>query len=340
MSEISMPGIGNGACGNGTNDTSVEHDVKHRRRATQQLRRIGRWFGSRRSPEQGELLDAVKAPKRKIARFAYHVLMVVCSLLMIYPILWMVFTSFKPTDTVFSTAGQLIPRQWTLDNYINGFQGFAGVSFWRYLANSLFICVLSTIGTVFSSAIVAYALSRLRFRGHKLLFGAVLLTMMMPAQILLVPQYLWYEKLGWTNSYLPLIVPYFFAIQGFFIYLFMNFIDGIPTSLDEAAKLDGCSYYTIFFRIILPLLKPAIVTASIFSFMWRWDDFLSALMYVSDTEKYPVSLALKLFTDPGTTSDYGAMIAMCCVSLIPSVLIFVFFQRQLVDGISTSGLKG
>ena len=294
----------------------------------------------RRFGTQRELLEPIRRPSSRVARVAYYVLMLAASFLMLYPIIWMVFSSFKPTNTVFSTAGELVPRQWTLANYVNGFKGFSGVPFWRFLLNSLFISVVSTIGTVLSSAIVAYALSRLRFRLRKLLFVLVLGTMMLPAQVLLVPQYLWYQKLGWTNSYLPLIVPYWFAIQGFFVYLLMSFMDDIPRSLDEAAKLDGCSYYGIFFRVIMPLLKPAIVTATIFSFMWRWDDFLSALMYVSDTEWYPASLALKLFTDPGTTSDYGAMIAMCCVSLVPSILIFAVFQKQLVQGASSSGLKG
>jgi multiple sugar transport system permease protein len=120
----------------------------------------------------------------------------------------------------------------------------------------------------------------------------------------------------------------------------MNFIDGVPKSLDEAAKIDGCSYYQIFTRIIFPLITPALVTGCIFSFMWRWDDFLSALLYVNDSAKYPVSLALKLFSDPGSSSDYGAMFAMASVSLIPSILIFFFFQKYLVEGVSTSGLKG
>lgn len=285
---------------------------------------------------RGQRLDRHRRP----AHIVYHVVVCAFALLMLYPIVWMLLSSFKPTETVFSTASQLIPTHWTLENYVHGFAGFSGVSFWRYLGNSLFIALTATLGTVISSAIVAYALKRLRFRGRRLLFVAMMISMMLPAQILLVPQYLWYQKLGWTNSYLPLIVPYCFAIQGFFVYLIMNFIDGIPTSLDEAAKLDGCSYYGIFFRIILPLLKPALVTSCIFSFMWRWDDFLSALMYVSDTEKYPVALALKLFSDPGSTSDFGAMFAMCCVSLVPSILIFLFFQRYLVKGVSTSGLKG
>ena len=164
--------------------------------------------------------------------------------------------------------------------------------------------------------------------------------MMLPGQILMVPQYLWYEKLGWVGGFAPLIVPFCFAIQGFFVYLMMNFIQGIPRELDEAAKIDGCSYYGIFGRIMLPLMSPALITGAIFSFMWRWDDFMSALLYIDDPYKYPVSLALKLFCDPGSSSDYGAMFAMAALSVIPIVLIFIFFQKYLVDGIATSGLKG
>lgn len=156
----------------------------------------------------------------------------------------------------------------------------------------------------------------------------------------LIPQYLWYQKLGWIGTYVPLIVPYFFAIQGFFVYLMTNFIEGIPRELDEAAKIDGYSYGGIFVNIILPLMKPALVTGGIFSFMWRWDDFLSALLYVNKSSRYPVSLALKLFCDPGSSSDYGAMFAMATLSILPAVCIFIFFQKYLVEGISTSGLKG
>ncbi|OZG63411.1 ABC transporter, permease protein [Bifidobacterium lemurum] len=273
-------------------------------------------------------------------RVVYHVFVMAFALLMIYPIIWMVFSAFKPTDTVFATAGQLIPTEWTLDNFVNGLKGFMGTGFVRFMGNSLLIAVIATAGTIASSAITAYALSRLRFPGRRILFVAMLVSMMLPAQVLMVPQYIWYQKLGWTDSYLPLIVPYCFAIQGFFIYLIMNFIDGIPRSLDEAAKIDGCSYYGIFFRVIVPLITPAVVTGCIFSFMWRWDDFLSALLYVNKTEWYPVSLALKLFSDPSSGSDYGAMFAMASISILPSVLIFLFFQKHLVQGVATSGLKG
>lgn len=278
--------------------------------------------------------------KQIISKSIYHLLVCGFGLVMIYPLIWMVMSSFKPTSTIFSTAGNLIPESFTLENYINGWKGFAGIGFGQFFKNSLFIAITATIGTVLSSAVVAFGLARCKFWGRKILFGAMLVSMMLPAQVLMIPQYLWYQKLGWVGSFIPLIVPYFFAIQGFFVYLMMNFIEGIPTELDEAAKIDGCSYYGIFVRIILPLIKPALITAGIFSFMWRWDDFLSALLYVSNSVQYPVSLALKLFSDPGSSSDYGAMFAMATLSILPAVLIFIFFQKYLVEGISTSGLKG
>lgn len=278
--------------------------------------------------------------KRIVGNTLYHVIIFLVGLVMIYPLIWMIMSSFKESNTIFTTAGSLIPEHFTFDNYINGWKGFAKITFATFYGNSILIAALATFGTIISSAIVAYGFARFKFRGKGILFSAMLLSMMLPAQVLMIPQYLWYQKLGWVGSYLPLIVPYFFATQGFFVYLISNFISGIPVELDEAAKIDGCSYWGIFVRIIVPLIKPAVVTGCIFSFMWRWDDFLSALLYVNKTSMYPVSLALKLFCDPGSSSDYGAMFAMATLSILPSVLIFIFFQKYLVEGISTSGLKG
>lgn len=278
--------------------------------------------------------------KRMVKKVIYHIIVFLIGIVMIYPLIWMVMSSFKEKSTIFTTAGSLIPEKFIFDNYVTGWKGFAKVSFATFFQNSLFIAVVATVGTVASSALVAYGFARFKFKGRNILFAAMLLSMMLPAQVLMIPQYLWYQKLGWVGSYIPLTVPYFFAIQGFFVYLISNFIEGIPGELDEAAKIDGCSYMGIFSRIMLPLIKPALVTTCIFSFMWRWDDFLSALLYVSKSSMYPVSLALKLFCDPGSSSDYGAMFAMATLSIMPSVLIFLFFQKYLVEGISTSGLKG
>lgn len=277
-----------------------------------------------------------KVVKRSIG----SVVICACGLIMIYPLIWMVMSSFKPNNTIFSTSTQLIPQNFTLENYVGGWQGFGDTSFATFFKNSLFVTVLGTVGTVISSALVAYGFSRFNFFGKKFLFVVLLVSMMLPAQVLMIPQYIWYQQLNWVGSYLPLIVPCFFATQGFFVYLMVNFIDGIPKDLDEAAKIDGCSYYSIFFRIILPLMVPALITACIFSFMWKWDDFLSSLLYLNKTTMYTVSLALQLFTDPNTSSNYGEVFAMSTLSLVPSLLLFIFFQKYMVEGISTTGLKG
>jgi len=282
----------------------------------------------------------MKTERKPWKEVLYHILVTLGALIMVYPLLWMVFSSFKPTEMVLPTSGQLIPVTWTLDNYVQGWKGFMGYSFATFFLNSFFISIVSTFGTLISSAFVAYALQRLQFRGKKLLFTLVLSTMMLPAQILMIPQFMWYRHLNWVGTYYPMILPYFFAIQGFFVYLIMNFIGGVPKDLDEAAKIDGCSYYVTFFRIILPLIVPALVTSAIFSFIWRWDDFLSALLYVNRASMRPISLALQLFNDPSSGSDIGSTLAMSTLSIIPATVLFLIFQKSLVEGIASTGIKG
>jgi len=163
--------------------------------------------------------------------------------------------------------------------------------------------------------------------------------MMIPSQIILIPQYILYNKLGFVGTIIPLVLPHFFG-QAFFIYQMMQFMKGIPRELDEAARIDGCSKYSIFVRIVLPLLKPSLVTTIIIQFYWKWDDFMGPLIYLNKPQSYPVSIAIKLFADSASTTDYGAMFAMSTLSLVPVFLIFLFFNKYLVDGVSTSGLKG
>ena len=270
----------------------------------------------------------------------YHILVAFGALVMVYPLLWMVFSSFKPTDDILPTAAQLLPAKWTLRNYIQGWKGFMGYTFSTFFLNSFFISLVSTFGTLLSSSLVAFALQRLKFPARRVLFILVLATMMLPAQILMIPQFMWYRHLNWVGTFYPMILPYFFAIQGFFVYLIMNFIGGIPKSLDEAAKIDGCSYYGIYARVILPLIVPALVTSAIFSFIWRWDDYLSALLYVNRPYMRPVALALQLFNDPSSGSDIGSTLAMSTLSIVPATIIFLIFQKSLVEGIASTGIKG
>ena len=280
------------------------------------------------------------AGKNRIKEIIYHILVTAGAFVMIYPLLWMVLSSFKPTEMVLPTAGQLIPSTWTLANYRQGWKGFMGYDFSTFFANSFLISILSTFGTLISSSLVAFALQRLKFKLRGVLFVLVLSTMMLPAQILMIPQFMWYRHLDWVGTYYPMILPYFFAIQGFFVYLIMNFIGGIPKSLDEAAKIDGCSYYGIFFRVVLPLIVPALITSAIFSFIWRWDDYLSALLYVNRADMRPISMALQLFNDPSSGSDIGSTLAMSTLSIVPATIIFMIFQKSLVEGIASTGIKG
>ncbi len=276
--------------------------------------------------------------RKNLSSVIYYVVICLFAFVMIYPVLWMVFGSFKTSNEILNSAANLLPSQWHFGNYSTGWKGFAGHTFGEFFKNSLFICIIATIGAVISSAVVAYGFSRCKFKGKNLWFGCMILSMMMPFQILMIPQYIMFNKFGWVGTFLPIIVPQFFG-QGFFIFLNVQFIKGIPFDLDEAAKIDGLTTYGIFGRIILPLIKSSLVTSAIFSFMWRWDDFLAALLYLNNPARYPVSLALKLFSDPATGSDWGAMFAMATLSILPIFIIFLTMQKYLVEGIASTGIK-
>lgn len=277
--------------------------------------------------------------KKSLMKVLYHASVLVIGFAMIYPLLWMLGSSFKPANEIFTDAARLFPKEMVFYNYTNGWKGFAGYSFSLFFKNSFLISGIATLGTLLSSPFIAFGFARLRFKGRKLWFSLMLVTMMLPFQIIMVPQYIIFHRLGWVGTILPLILPSFFG-GAFFIFLIIQFIDGIPRELDESAKIDGCTWYGIYARIILPLISPAIVTAGIFAFMWKWDDFLASLLYLNAPKQYTVSIALKLFSDPSSGSDWGSMLAMAVLSIVPIMLIYVFCQKYLVEGISADGLKG
>ena len=277
--------------------------------------------------------------KKITGKVLYHLFVVAFGFIMMYPVLWMISGSFKDNAEILRGSLNLIPKEPKMSNYATGWKGFSGISFATFFGNSFWITAVATIGTVISSSLVAYALSRIRFKAKKLWFTCMLATMMLPGQVIMIPSFLIWHKLGLTNTYVPLILPYFCG-QAFFIYQMMQFMQGIPRELDEAATIDGCSKYSIYTHIILPLLKPSIVTTVIIQFYWKWDDYMGPLLYLNRPQSYTASLAIKLFADSASTTDYGAMFAMSTLSLIPVFLIFLFFNRYLVQGIGTSGLKG
>lgn len=268
----------------------------------------------------------------------FHILVIGFGLFMIYPLLWMVFSTFKENREIFGTAS-LWPEHFSLDSYARGWAGVGGTPFATFFRNSFYYVILATIGTVLSSALVAYGFGRIKFAGKKFWFACMLLTMMLPYQIVMIPQFILFFKIGWANSFKPLIVP-MFAGQPFFIFLMIQFIRGLPVELDESAKIDGCGRFGIFTRIIFPLITPALITSTIFQFYWRWDDFLGPLLYLNKPTMYTVSLALRMFADPMTTTDWGGMFAMGTLSLVPILVVFLIFQKYLVEGIATTGIKG
>jgi multiple sugar transport system permease protein len=277
--------------------------------------------------------------KQALRSAVYHVGVVLFCLVMIYPILWLFASSLKGPSEIFTNIYALIPNKIEWGNYADGWKGFGGISFGTFFVNSLFYSTTATLFAVSVSAIVAYGFARTRFIGQNFWFTCMILTLMLPTQVQIIPQYILFQNLGWINTYLPLIIPRL-AGQAFFIFLIMQFIRGIPRELDEAAEMDGCGKISTFFRIILPLIWPALITCAIFSFYWTWEDFQGPLIYLNNPNLYPVSLALRTYSDPGSITNWCAVFAMSALSLVPVFAIFVFFQRFLVQGISTTGLKG
>jgi multiple sugar transport system permease protein len=269
----------------------------------------------------------------------YHILVGGFAILMLYPVIWLVMSSFKPSDTIFITAKSLIPETWIWTNFVDGWQGIGGNSFGVFIKNTAILVVITLIGQVISSALIAFGFARLEFKGKALWFGIMMLTLMLPHDVLMVPQYIIFSKLGWLNSIKPLAIPAYFG-HPFFIFLLVQFIRTIPRELDEAAIIDGCGTFKIFTKIILPLIKPSLATAAIFSFYWTWESLLGPVLYLNSPTKYTVSMALNMFLSNETVSNWGAMFAMSVVTLIPVFVIFFLFQRHVVEGISTSGLKG
>jgi multiple sugar transport system permease protein len=269
-----------------------------------------------------------------------HLFIIVLGLAMIYPVLWMIISSFKPNNMIFSDPG-LLPKAVTIENYISGWKGYAGTSFGRFFANSLMMCAVAIVGNLISCTMAAYAFARLKFAGRGFWFAVMMVTLMLPGHVTLVPRYILFNTFGWVGSYLPILVPKFLATDAFFVFLLVQFIRSLPTELDEAATIDGCGKVGVFLRIIVPLASPALVTTALFTFLWTWDDFFNHLLYLTNPPIYSVSRALRTFVgDAGSVSNWGGTLAMSTLSVVPSFILFFSLQKYFVQGIATTGIKG
>jgi pectin-derived oligosaccharide transport system permease protein len=270
-------------------------------------------------------------------RFAKHVVLVVTGLVMLYPLLWMIASSIKPNALIFRDPS-LIPSELDLSNYSIGWNALTH-PFTHYLLNSFAVVAGAVLGNLVSCSLAAYAFARLNFRGRRVWFAIMLMSIMLPIHVVIVPQYVLFSQLDWINTYLPLVVPKMLATDAFFIFLMVQFFRGIPRELTEAANIDGAGHGRIFFQIMLPLSLPALATTAIFTFIWTWNDFFSQLIFLTDPDMYTVPVALRMFVDSTADSSWGALFANSVVSLVPIFVIFLVGQKYLVRGIATTGLK-
>ena len=267
----------------------------------------------------------------------YSVLIIV-GFIMLYPLLWMIGSSFKTNAEIFSSVG-FIPKSLNFDNYVKGWETSTEYSFTTYFINTFKILVPKVFFTIISTVITAYAFARFKIPGKKILFGILIGTLLLPEIVVRIPQYLIYKQFGWLDTYLPLIVPSAFGVDAFFVFMLVQFFRGIPKDLEEAAEIDGCNTFQTLIYVLVPVLKPAIISVALFQFMWTMNDFMSPLIYLSSVEKYPVSIALKISMDASAAVEWNKILAMSVIVLLPSLIIFFFAQKYFVDGVSSSGLK-
>jgi multiple sugar transport system permease protein len=273
----------------------------------------------------------------RLRRLAKHTVLILTGFVMLYPLLWMIASSVKPNALIFRDPS-LIPSTLDLSNYSIGWNALAH-PFTHYLLNSFVVVAGAVLGNLVSCSLAAYAFARLNFRGRRVWFAIMLMSIMLPVHVVIVPQYVLFSQLDWINTYLPLVIPKMLATDAFFVFLMVQFFRSIPRELTEAAHIDGAGHGRIFFQVMLPLSVPALATTAIFTFIWTWNDFFSQLIFLTDPDMYTVPVALRTFVDSTADSSWGALFANSVVSLVPIFLIFLFGQKYLVKGIATTWIK-
>ncbi len=277
--------------------------------------------------------------KKKRGNLILYVFLTLMGIVMVYPLVWLFFSSFKSNKEIFSGLG-LLPNVWNFSGYLDGWAGIGQFSFGHFMLNTFKMVLPTVLVTMVSSTFVAYGFARFEFKLKPFLVALMLSTMMLPNAVLIIPRYLLFRDFGWLDSYKPFIIPQIFSFTAFFNYMMIQFIRGIPRELDEAAKIDGLGSLRTLLLVILPLCKPALFSVFIFQFMWTWNDFFNPLIYINSVAKYPVALALRMSIDAQAAIEWNKILAMSFVSIFPIVALFFSAQKYFVEGIATTGLKG
>ncbi len=280
--------------------------------------------------------------RRKISTFFRYFVLIAVGFIMVYPLIWMVGATFKTNNEIFSSVG-FIPKNPTFDGYKNAMKSYGGdIDLVKAMVNTYSIVLPKVIFTIVSATVTAYGFARFEFKGKNLLFAVLMSTLFLPQVVLNVPQYIMFNKFGWINHplYLALIVPTLFATDTYFVFMLIQFLRNIPRELEEAAKIDGCNSVKTLWYVIVPMLKPSIVSCALFQFMWSSNDFMGPLLYVNSPARYPASIFVKMSMDGDTGFEWNRVLAMSLISIIPSLVVFFLAQDSFIDGIAAGGVKG
>lgn len=281
-----------------------------------------------------------KETKRQISTAIRYTMLIAVGFIMVYPLIWMVGATFKTNSEIFTSAW-FWPKNPVMDGYDNAFVDYGGkINLIKSMLNTYKIVIPKVIFTVFSATITAYGFGRFEFKGKAIMFSLMISTLFLPQVVLNAPQYIMFNQWGWTNSYLPLVIPSLFAGDTYFLFMLVQFLRGVPKELEEAAKIDGCSYIKTLWYVIVPMLKPSLVSVALFQFMWTTNDFMGPLIYVSDMPKYTNSIYLRMSMDGDVGFQWNRILAMSLISIIPSLIVFFCAQEAFIDGIAAGGVKG
>lgn len=280
--------------------------------------------------------------KNIVSTFLKYAVLIFVGIFMIYPLLWMISATFKSNHEIFSGIG-LIAKEPTLDGYKKAFQGFGGdINLIKSLINTYSYVIPKVVFTIISAVITAYGFGRFKFKGRNFLFSVLMGTLFLPQVVLNVPQFVLFNNLGWVDSplYLPIIVPTLFAVDTYFVFMLIQFLRNVPIELEEAAKIDGCNVVQTLIKVIVPMIKPAIVSCALFQFMWSSNDFMGPLLYVRTPSRYPAAYFVKLSMDADNGFQWNRVLAVSLISILPSLIVFFCAQSTFVDGITAGGVKG
>ncbi|MDF2594341.1 MAG: ABC-type transporter, integral rane subunit [Clostridia bacterium] len=291
--------------------------------------------------EAAEYKRQYKNKMKKAAKTTgLYIILIFVAIFMMYPIIWLVGASFKSNADIF-TSIWFMPKAFDFAPYIQGWKTGTEYTMGHYFINTFEIVIPKVIFTVISVTLTSYGFARFNFPFKKICFAILIGTLLLPNIILRIPSYMMWRTFGLLDTYVPLVLPSLFAVDAFFVFMLIQFLRSIPKDLDESAKIDGCSTIKTLIYILVPVLKPAIISVGLFTFMWTMNDFMGPLIFISSVEKYPLTIALKMSMDAtGGAFDWNKVIAMSLLGLIPSILVFFSAQKYFIEGISTSGIKG